>query len=335
MAESLQSIAKQMVADHKGLLAADESTPTATKRLDSIGMESTEETRRQYRNVFLATEGMENYISGVILFEETLHQKSDDGKPFVELLQDKGVIPGIKVDKGAKDLAFFEGEKVTEGLDKLRDRLAEYYAIGCRFSKWRAVILIDQEKSLPTDFCIQANAHALARYAALSQEAGIVPVVEPEVLYDKGSHDLATAEKYTTQALEATFAALREHRVDLSGVILKSSMVLASKKFEPQSTPEEIAEATVRCFKKAVPEEVPGIVFLSGGQSGEQATVNLNAVNKVNPGPWNISFSYGRALQGDALQVWAGKEENIDAAQTEFTKRMKAVKVANKGEYEG
>jgi len=235
MSESIQAIAQKMVSNYRGILAADESTPSAKKRLDSIGIESTEETRRQYRNVFFSTDSIGEYISGVILFEETLTQKADDGTPFVELLQKNGIIPGIKVDKGAKDMALFDGEKITEGLDGLRDRLEEYYKIGCRFAKWRAVITIDGD-SVPTEACIAANAHALARYAALVQEAGMVPIVEPEVLYDNGNYDIKRAEEVTTQAHIATFDELKRYNVDLSAVILKPSMVLASKEFTQQST---------------------------------------------------------------------------------------------------
>jgi len=328
--ESIQTIAKKMVADYKGLLAADESDPTAAKRLKSINLESTEETRRQYRNIFLTTEGIENYISGVIFFEETLKQKADDGMLFIELLKQKGVIPGIKVDKGAKDLANFEGEKITEGLDKLRDRLKEYYDLGCRFAKWRSVITIG--KGIPTDYCIYANAHGLARYAALVQEAGMVPVVEPEVLIN-GSHDLAVSEEVTAKTLKVTFDELKAHKVQLDGTILKSSMVISGDECSTQAAPEEVAEATLRCFKNSVPEELPGIVFLSGGQKSIQATENLNAVNKLKPSPWTVSFSFARALQGDPLKVWAGKQDNLEAAQAEFTKRMKAVNAANRGEY--
>ncbi|MFA5135097.1 MAG: class I fructose-bisphosphate aldolase [Patescibacteria group bacterium] len=328
----LHAIAQQMVADYKGLLAADESAPTAAKRLSSVGMESTEENRRQYRNLFLTTEGIEQYLSGVIFFEETLAQKSDGGVLFPELLQQKGIIPGIKVDKGAKDLALFSGEKITEGLDGLRERLKGYYEAGCRFAKWRSVIKIEGTK-LPSETCLSANAYGLAQYAALVQEAGMVPVVEPEVLYDKGGHDIKRAEQVTAETLKVTFDALERFRVDLKGVILKSSMVLTSKEYEPQSAPDEVAAATIRCFQQSIPSELPGIVFLSGGQSSEQATVNLNAVNTINPGPWKISFSYGRALQGDSLKVWAGKPENVAAAQAEFVKRMKAVTAANRGEY--
>lgn len=327
----LHSRAEKIVADHKGLLAADESVKTATKRLDSIGIESTEETRRQYRNIFLSANGIEEGISGVILFEETMDQKADDGTPFVELLQKKGIIPGIKVDKGAKDLALFPGEKVAEGLDKLRERLVAFYSLGARFAKWRAVITISD--GIPTDFCIHANAHALARYAALCQEESIVPVVEPEVLIN-GNHTIEKSEEVTTKVLEEVFAQLKAHKVDLKGLILKSSMVLAGDEAEKQSTPDEVAEATLRCFKNSVPDEVPGIVFLSGGQTAVQATENLNAVNKLAKDvPWKISFSYARALQGPSLEIWKGKPENFEAAQKEFIKRMRANNAANKGEY--
>lgn len=328
--ETLQSIAQAIVADNKGLLAADESNPTAAKRLKSINTESTEETRRQYRNIFLSTDVIGDYISGVILFEETLDQKADDGTPFIELLKQKGVIPGIKVDKGVKDMANFPGEKVAEGLDGLRDRLKEYYQRGARFTKFRCTIAIDD--SIPTDFCIHANAHVLARYAALVQEAGMVPVIEPEVLIN-GSHDLARSEEVTTKTLQATFDQIKAHKVKLDGLILKSSMVISGDECPTQASAEEVAEATIRCFEKTVPEGVPGIVFLSGGQASIQATENLNAVSKINPGPWTISFSYARALQGDPLKVWGGKPENVEAAQAEFIKRLKAVQAANKGEY--
>lgn len=326
----LHNIAKQLVADHKGLLAADESLKTAGKRLATIGLEATEENRRQYRNIFFTAEGIEKGISGVILFEETMDQKADDGTPFVELLQNKGIVPGIKVDNGAKDLALYPGEKVTEGLDTLRERLEEFYKKGARFAKWRAVIKIDHD--IPTDFCIHANAHALARYAALCQEQKIVPVVEPEVLIN-GKHDIAKNEEVTTKVLKETFAQLQAHAVDLQGLILKSSMVISGDDAEKQATPEEIAEATIRCFKNSVPEDVPGIVFLSGGQSAAQATENLNAIHKVNKGPWTISFSYARALQGPSLEIWKGKQENIQAAQAEFIKRLQANVAANKGAY--
>ncbi|MDP2685067.1 MAG: class I fructose-bisphosphate aldolase [bacterium] len=330
MSETLQSIAKKMVADHKGLLAADESNPTAKKRLDSINLEATEENRRRYRELFFSTAGIEDYISGVILFDETTKQKDSQGVPFVELLINKGIIPGIKVDKGAKDLANFEGEKVTEGLDGLRDSLKEYYEMGIRFAKWRSVITIGE--NIPSDFCYLANAHGLARYAALCQEAGIVPVVEPEVLLN-GDHDIVRSEEVTTKITQIMFEQLKQHKVQLDGLILKSSMVISGDECKDQATADEIAEATLRCFKKSVPAEVPGIVFLSGGQTDTQATENLNAVNKMKPSPWTISFSYARALQASPLKVWAGKEENIPAAQEAFMKRLKVSKAANQGKY--
>lgn len=326
----LHKIAKAIVADHKGLLAADESISSATKRLESIAMESTEETRRQYRNVFLTAEGIEKGISGVILFEETFDQKANDGTPFVKVLQDKGIIPGIKVDKGAHDLALYPGEKITDGLDALRERLAGYYSLGARFAKWRAVITIGH--AIPTDYCIHANAHALARYAALCQEQGIVPVVEPEVLIT-GKHTIEISEKVTTSVLKETFKELQSHSVDLQGLILKSSMVISGDECEIQATADQVGEATMRCFKNSVPEDVPGIVFLSGGQSPIQATENLNAVHKQSQGPWTISFSYARALQADPLTVWGGKPENVVAAQKEFIKRLTANVEANKGKY--
>ncbi len=326
----LHAIAKKLVANHKGLLAADESTKSAGKRLASVGLESTEETRRQYRNLFLTTQGIEEGISGVILFEETMWQKADDGTLFVELLQQKGIVPGIKVDKGAKELAGFPEEKITEGLDKLRERFQDFYDQGARFAKWRAVITIGD--GIPTDYCIEANAHALARYAALAQEAGIVPVVEPEVLIT-GKHDLSTSEAATTRVLQATFAQLADHRVDLKGLILKSSMAISGDECANQATPEEIAEATLRMFEKSVPSEVPGIVFLSGGQSAVQATTNLNAINAKSKGPWTISFSYARALQAPSLAIWKGKKEHLSAAQAEFLKRLRANVKANAGLY--
>ncbi|OGF20466.1 fructose-bisphosphate aldolase [Candidatus Falkowbacteria bacterium RIFOXYB2_FULL_38_15] len=328
--ETLQSIAKKIITDYKGILAADESMPTAKKRLESIGLESTEENRRQYRELFLTTEGIENYISGVILFDETVYQKDSTGKLFIELLKEKGIIPGIKVDKGTIDMPLHPEEKITEGLDGLLESLKKYYELGLRFSKWRAVIKIG--KDLPTDDCILENARILAEYAYLSQKAGIVPIVEPEVLLD-GDHDLEKSEEITTKVLKIVFEELREKKVQLDGLILKSSMVISGKDCQIQANPEEIAAATIRCFKNSVPAEVSGIVFLSGGQTAIQATTNLNAVNKLNPSPWKISFSFGRALQGPSLEIWVGKSENISKAQKEFTKRMEANRAANKGEY--
>ncbi|MFA5030459.1 MAG: class I fructose-bisphosphate aldolase [Patescibacteria group bacterium] len=327
---TLEQTAKQLVADHKGLLAADESIETAGRRLASIGLESTEETRRQYRNIFFTAPGVEEGLSGVIMFEETMKQSADDGTPFVEILQQKGIIPGIKVDAGTKDLEGFPGEKITEGLDTLPDRLKGFFEAGARFAKWRSVITIGD--GIPTDFCIEANARIMARYAALAQEAGIVPIVEPEVLIN-GDHNLATSEAVTTRVLRATFEQLHAHHVDVTGIILKSSMAISGNACVIQATPEEIAEATIRMFETTVPHEVPGIVFLSGGQGAVQATVNLNAINKASRGSWKISFSYARALQGPSLEIWKGKPENVPAAQKEFLKRLRANVKANAGTY--
>ncbi|MEK7632100.1 MAG: class I fructose-bisphosphate aldolase [Patescibacteria group bacterium] len=332
MTESLQTIAQQLLADHKGLLAADESETTAGKRLATIGLENTVENRRQYRNLFFTAPGIEQGISGIILHHETMGQSASDGTPFVQVLQSKGIIPGIKVDGGVEPLEGSPEEKMTIGLHGLDARLADYYTRGARFAKWRAVITIGQ--NIPTDNCLLENAKALAEYAFLCQKKGIVPVVEPEVLID-GSHDLDMSEVVTTKTLRVLFQELTTRGVDLTGVILKSSMVISGNQCPTQATPEEIAEATIRCFTNAVPKEVPGIVFLSGGQSAMQATVNLNAIAKVNTGPWTISFSYARALQGPALEIWKGKTENIPAAQAEFIKRLQQNVAANQGKYLG
>jgi len=321
-----------MVAVGKGLLAADESSGSIKKRLDSIGVESTPENRRAYREMLLTSPGIENYISGVILFDETLRDKTSKGIRFPQLLLDKGILPGIKVDTGAKDLAMYPGETVTEGLDTLRERYAEYAEMGAKFAKWRAVINISQD--IPTDFAILANAHALARYAALAQEAGIVPVVEPEVLMD-GSHDIKRCEEVTGKVLDVTFDQLSKHKIDLTGMILKPNMVIAGMKFSVQADAKEIAEATVRCFMAHVPKEVPGIVFLSGGQSPEESTINLNMINKVKgDAPWELSYSYGRGLQAESLKAWGGKSENVAAAQKAFIDRAKKVSMARMGKYE-
>ena len=332
MTESLQTIAQQLLADHKGLLAADESETTAGKRLATIGLENTVENRRQYRNLFFTAPGIEQGISGIILHHETMGQSASDGTPFVQVLQSKGIIPGIKVDGGVEPLEGSPEEKMTIGLHGLDARLADYYTRGARFAKWRAVITIGQ--NIPTDNCLLENAKALAEYAFLCQKKGIVPVVEPEVLID-GSHDLDMSEVVTTKTLRVLFQELTTRGVDLTGVILKSSMVISGNQCPTQATPEEIAEATIRCFTNAVPKEVPGIVFISGGQSAMQATVSLNAIAKVNTGPWTISFSYARALQGPALEIWKGKTENIPAAQAEFIKRLQQNVAANQGKYLG
>ena len=329
----LESIARQLVAPGKGILAADESTGTIKKRFDSIGLESTEENRRAYRDLLFSTPGAEEFISGVILYDETLRQSASDGRPFAQVLRDRGILPGIKVDQGAKPLPFAPGEKVTEGLDGLRERCAEYRELGATFTKWRAVIDIDGKKGLPSDLAIDANAHALARYAALAVEQGLVPIVEPEVLMD-GDHSLETCFMVTERTLRRVFAALYEHRVTLHSILLKPNMVLPGKKHPKQASPEEVARATVECFERCVPAAVPGIVFLSGGQSEEEATANLDAMNRLGPLPWQLSFSYGRALQASALAAWKGKAENREAAQRAFHHRAQLNSAARHGRYE-
>lgn len=331
-ADQLTKVARDLVAPGKGILAADESTGTATKRLESVGVESTEENRRRYREILFTTPGAEKFISGVILFDETLRQSTGDGTPFPEYMNSLGVIPGIKVDAGAKELAGHPGEKITEGLDGLRDRLAEYASLGAKFAKWRAVITIDTAKGLPSDYCLDANAHALARYAALCQEAGLVPIVEPEVLMD-GDNSIEVCEAVTNQALNRVFNALCEHGVLLEGILLKPNMVIAGKKAKRQASAEEVAEATVRCLRRHVPAAVPGIVFLSGGQSDELATEHLSLMNRLGPHPWELSFSYGRALQAPALKAWAGDEANAEKAQKAFYHRARCNGAARSGDW--
>jgi fructose-bisphosphate aldolase class I len=329
---SLNEIARTLVSEGRGILAADESTGTITKRLASIDVESTEDNRRAYRQLLFDAEGAGKYISGVILYDETLRQSTKAGKTFVDLLNDKNIIPGIKVDTGAKALVGHVGETVTEGLDGLRDRLKEYAEIGAKFAKWRAVI--DIADGIPTAFCIEANAHALARYAALCQEAGIVPIVEPEVLMD-GSHSLERCAEVTQAVHAETFAQLLRHRVALDGILLKPNMVISGKKCATQASANEIADATVKTFLTTVPAAVPGIVFLSGGQTEEQATANLNAMNARHEDlPWELSFSYGRALQQSALKAWRGNPDNVDAAQKAFLHRAKLNSAARSGSYD-
>lgn len=330
-ANDLAKIARQMVAPGKGILAADESTGTIQRRLDSIGVESTEENRRAYRELLFTTEGIERYISGVILFDETLRQSAADGTNFGALLAGRGILPGIKVDKGAKDLAFAPGEKVTEGLDGLRERLAEYVSLGAKFTKWRAVIAIGA--GIPSAYCIDANAHGLARYAALSQEAGLVPIVEPEVLMD-ADNTIEVCEEVTNDALESVFHALHGHRVALEGMILKPNMVISGKKCPRQAGVQEVAEATVRSLSRNVPAAVPGICFLSGGQSDAAATAHLNAMNAMAPHPWELSFSYGRALQAPALKAWGGEAANVSRAQRLFGHRCRCNGAARTGAYD-
>jgi fructose-bisphosphate aldolase class I len=328
--DALVTTARAMVAPGKGILAADESTGTIKKRFDSINVESTEETRRTYRELLFATEGAAEYVSGVILFDETLRQSAHDGRPFPKVLSDSGIIPGIKVDKGAKDLAGFPGEKVTEGLDGLRDRLVEYYDLGARFAKWRAVITIGD--GIPTRTCIESNAHALARYAALCQESGLVPIVEPEVLMD-GDHTIERCEAVTLATLKRVYSELHRHRVVLEGTLLKPNMVLSGKDCPTQAGVGGVAAATLRCFLRVVPAAVPGIVFLSGGQTPEQATEHLNAMNAMGDYPWELSFSYGRALQAPVLDAWRGSDANVDAAKRAYHHRAKLNGAARYGKY--
>jgi fructose-bisphosphate aldolase, class I len=327
----LANTARELVAPGKGILAADESSGTIKKRFDSIDVESTEENRRAYRELLFTTAGVEDYISGVILFDETIRQSSADGTPFAKVLADRGIVPGIKVDTGAKQLALAEkGETVTEGLDGLRERLAEYAELGARFAKWRATYTITDV--LPSQYAIDANAVALARYAALCQEADIVPIVEPEVLMD-GSHTLERSDDVTAAVHQALYAQLFEQRVFLEGTLLKPNMVLPGYESSQQATDEQIAETTVRNFRWNVPAAVPGIVFLSGGQTDEQATARLNAMNKIGPHPWELSFSYGRALQAPPLKAWKGEASNVSSAQAAFAHRAKCNGAARYGTY--
>jgi fructose-bisphosphate aldolase class I len=328
--DTLAKTAKQLVAPGKGILAADESSPTIKKRFDSIGVDSTEENRRAYRDLLFTTEGAEDFISGVILYDETIRQSSGDGTPFAELLAERGIIPGIKVDKGAKPLALSPEEKVTEGLDGLRERLAEYRELGARFTKWRAVITIGED--IPSDYCMWTNAHALARYAALSQEADLVPIVEPEVLMD-GDHDIERSYSVTSRTLQAVFTELHDQRVAREGMLLKPNMVLSGYDCPEQADTRTVAEMTIKCLRNTVPAAVPGIVFLSGGQSDEAATAHLNAMNALGPHPWELSFSYGRALQAPALKAWAGEAANADQAQKAFHFRARLNSAARFGSY--
>jgi fructose-bisphosphate aldolase, class I len=327
---SLEETARAIVGEGKGILAADESDGTIKKRFDSIGVESTEDNRRAYRELLFTTEGAEEYISGVILFDETIRQSAEDGTPFPKLLESKGIIPGIKVDKGAKPLALSDSETVTEGLDGLRERLNEYRELGARFAKWRATYSIEADK--PSEYCVWTNAHALARYAALCQEAGLVPIVEPEVLQD-GTHTLEESNKATGRVLQAVYTELHDQRVDYPGTLLKPNMVLSGYDALDRAGVEEVAEATLECFYKHVPAAVPGIVFLSGGQTDEDATAHLNAMNALGPHPWELSFSYGRALQAPALKAWGGKPENVRAAQQAYYHRAKMNGAARTGMY--
>jgi fructose-bisphosphate aldolase class I len=328
--ENLESTARKLVAAGKGILAADESSPTIEKRLKTIGVASTEENRRAYREVLFTTAGVAEFISGVILFDETIRQKTRNDRSFVEVLEQQGIIPGIKVDKGAKPMANFPGEKVTEGLDGLRERLAEYRKLGGRFAKWRAVISVSD--NIPARRCIEANAELLARYAALCQEADLVPIVEPEVLMD-GTHTIERHFNVTQQTLEIVFHALFGHRVVLEAMLLKPNMVLSGKDCAQQAPVQEVAEATVLCMKRVVPAAVPGLVFLSGGQTDQQATEHLNAMNRLDQVPWQLSFSYGRALQAPVLKAWKGEPGNVADAQRAFHHRASCNSKARFGKY--
>ena len=330
MADQLSSTARALVAANKGILAADESFPTIEKRFKSIDIPNSEENRRAYRDMLFGAKGLEEFISGVILFDETLRQSASDGTPFAKALAGRDIIPGIKVDAGAKDLANHPGEKVTEGLDGLRDRLNEYVSMGARFTKWRAVIAIGD--GLPTDYCIHANAHALARYAALSQEAGLVPIVEPEVLMD-GDHSIDRCHDATSRTLTALFSELADARVSLEGTLLKTNMVLSGKDASEQAGIEQVARQTVKVLGETVPAAIPGIVFLSGGQTDELSTAHLNAMNRMDHGPWELSFSYGRALQAPSLKAWKGESSNVEAGQRALYHRAKLNGAARTGSY--
>jgi fructose-bisphosphate aldolase class I len=327
----LEQVAAAMVAPNKGILAADESTGTITKRFDKIGVASSEENRRAYRELLFAAPDVAQWISGVILYDETIHQKTKAGVSFPEYLSQRGIIPGIKVDMGAKPLAGFPEETITEGLDGLRERFIAYYKLGARFAKWRAVI--DIGAGIPTRFAIEANAHALARYAALAQEQNIVPIVEPEVLMD-GAHTLERCEEVTNGVLAEVFAQLEAHRIHLEGIILKPNMVVSGKKCPKQASAQEVADATVRTLKRHVPAAVPGIAFLSGGQSPTDAALHLSLMNHAAAVPWPLSFSYGRALQDAALAAWSGKVANVPAAQQEFRKWARLNSLARNGAFQ-
>jgi fructose-bisphosphate aldolase class I len=327
----LNKVALALVASGKGILAADESSGTIQKRFDAIKVESTEDSRRDYREMmFRSKDAMSKYISGVILYDETIWQKAKDGTPLVKVIEQTGAIPGIKVDEGTQPLPNCPGELITVGLDKLAGRLEDYYKQGARFAKWRAVI--DIGKDIPSMSAIHVNAHALARYAALCQTAQIVPIVEPEVLMD-GDHDIDRCYEVTQRVLDKTFQELRIHRVALEGMILKPNMAIAGKKSAKQSSVEEVAEKTIRLLKTCVPAAVPGIAFLSGGQSGEEATAHLDAMNRIGGLPWKLTFSYGRALQAAPQKAWSGKAENVAAGQQAFTHRAQMNSLASKGEW--
>lgn len=327
---TMRETARALVAQGKGVLAADESSPTMAKRLAAVGLESTEPRRRAYREILFSTDGLSDHISGVILFDETARQRDHQGTPFPELLRRRGIVPGIKVDRGTKPLAGFPGEVATQGLDGLRERLEEYAGLGLRFAKWRAVIHIAED--LPSTTCVQANAHELARYAAISQEVGLAPIIEPEVLMD-GPHDLGTCAEVTQAVLRAVYEQLSRHRVLLEATLLKPNMVLPGTESENQASDEEVAHATLEVLRRTVPAAVPGVLFLSGGQTDLQATERLDAINRLSPQPWELSFSFGRALQAPVLQAWAGDDANRGAAQRALLHRARLNGAARRGEY--
>jgi len=331
--QKLTGTARALVEPTKGILAADESSPTIAKRFDSIKVDSTEENRRNYREMLFRAKGANRYISGIILFDETIRQDAADGTPLVQVLKDQNIIPGIKVDKGGKDLAGSPNEKITEGLDGLRERLSEYSALGAQFTKWRAIITIGPD--IPTRYCIDVNAHALARYATLSQEAGLVPIVEPEVLMD-GDHSIQRCYEVTQTTLREVFYQLGTQGVDVRGILLKPNMVLSGKSAKNRAVSSEVGKWTIDCFKSVLPSALPGVVFLSGGQSDEEATVNLNAINQeaANVGaPWQLSFSYGRGLQTTPLKAWSGSVANTERAQGVFLHRAHLTSAARQGAY--
>ena len=331
--QRLIQTAQALVADKKGILAADESGGTIKRRFDSINVESTEENRRNYREMLFRTAGVADFVSGVILFDETIRQESADGTPLVKVLSDQGIIPGIKVDKGTVPLPSATEELVTEGLDGLRDRLKEYFELGAGFTKWRAVISITGDT--PTPYCLSTNAHALARFAAMSQEAGLVPIVEPEILRD-GGHSIERCFEVTEETLREVFDQLAQQNVLLEGMLLKPSMVISGGSASHRADPEEVAERTIDCFKRVLPASVPGVVFLSGGEPDGSVTANLNALNQRAPkvdAPWELSFSFGRSLQGAPLAAWAGKAENTEAAALAFYTRARLTSAARQGAY--
>ena len=329
----LSAIAKKLVSKNKGVLAADESSPTIQKRFDSIGIESTENNRRDYRELLFSTNGIEDYISGIILYEETLFQTSQNGNLLIDLLKDKKIIPGIKVDKSTKDMTGFKDEKITEGLDGLYDRIANYQSQGAEFTKWRAVITIGN--LIPTNECIELNAIYLARYALISQEVGLVPIVEPEIIMD-GDHSINSCYEATYKTLSEVFNQLDKHKVNLSGILLKPNMVLSGKESSDRANKNQVAEMTLKCFRDIIPKNVPGIIFLSGGQSDLESIDNLDAINKLAKQtgnmPWELSFSYGRGLQSSTLNKWNGNSDNVQISQKEFIDRCKMVSDARNGQ---